>query len=71
MKTVDQIQLSIPAEIHQQLKNKAERDNKAVEEFILEIITKEVNSSKDKIQVYCESDEEKVKERLRSLGYLD
>lgn len=71
MENVNQIRLSIPAEIHQQLKNKAEKDNKAVEEFILEIITKELNPSKDKIQAYCESDEEKVKERLKSLGYLD
>ncbi len=69
MENVTQIKLSISAELHQQLKDKAIKKQQNVEEFLIEIIKKEMENPQ--ISSYNEQDEEKVKERLRSLGYLD
>lgn len=69
MENVDQIKLSIPAELHQQLEEKAAKNQKKVEDFLIEIIKKELENPL--ASAYKEEDEEKVKERLRSLGYLD
>jgi Arc/MetJ-type ribon-helix-helix transcriptional regulator len=41
----------------------------SVEEFI-EFVVNEVLSEEEGTQVFSKEDEEKVKERLRSLGYL-
>lgn len=69
MENVDQIKLSIPAELHQQLKDRATKNQQNVEGFIISIIKKEIENPL--VSAYKEEDEEKVKERLRSLGYLD
>lgn len=68
MEKVSEITLSIPAELHQQLKDKATKNQKSVEEFLTEIIKREIENVSP---VYNKEDEKKVKERLRSLGYLD
>ena len=73
---MNDLKLSIPRELYQKLSQRAANDKQKVEDCILEIIKKELENSaknpgKDKKEAYTESDEEKVKERLRSLGYLD
>jgi len=68
---MNQITLSLPAHLHQQLEEKAAKNRKNVEEFLLEIIQKEMEASQDKPAAYTKDDEEKVKERLKSLGYID
>lgn len=68
MENTDQIRLSLPAELHQQLKDKASKNQKNVEDLLLEMIQRELGQKKE---AYPENDEEKVKERLKSLGYMD
>jgi len=70
MENINQIKLSLPAELHQQLKDKAAKNQKNVEEFLISIIKREIENHRD-TSAHHEEDEEKVKERLRSLGYLD
>ncbi len=67
---MNQIRLSLPAHLHQQLKDRAAKNQKNAEEFLLEIIQRELETPND-TSTYNKEDEEKVKERLRSLGYLD
>ena len=67
----NQIKLSLPAHLHQQLKNLAAKNQKNVEEFLLEIINREMEASQDKATAYNKDAEEKVKERLKNLGHMD
>ena len=64
----------VPKKVIQMIEGRLpQTDFKSVDEyvaFVLEEVIKEVSGNEPEA-VYSEEDEEKVKERLRALGYLD
>lgn len=59
--------LNIPSELAEEIKKKKGQ----IEPYVLSLIKKDLAEKIEKKETYSEKDEEKVKERLRSLGYLD
>ncbi len=67
-------EIKIPKQLIEKIKERIKQTEfKSVDEyanFVLEEVIKEV-SEEDTAEVFSEEDEQKVKERLRALGYLD
>ena len=59
--------INIPEEVSSKIKAKI--GEKPIHEYILQLIHTDLNSGSG--FAYSDADEEKVKERLKSLGYLD
>jgi Arc/MetJ-type ribon-helix-helix transcriptional regulator len=79
IKIMAQKEISIPEKLYIKIQKRVEESKEfdSVNEYIkyvLEEVIKKTESEEIKEkggEVYSEEDEEKVKERLRSLGYLD
>ena len=74
------MKVEIPDEIAAKIKKRVEATDEfsSVEEYVnhilkqvVERLEKEQQEEKEEEPVFSEEDEEKVKDRLRSLGYLD
>jgi len=70
--------IKIPNEIIEKIEKRVEESEfKSVEEYILYVLKEVVNEEeieeqeKENEEEWSEEDEEKVKSRLRSLGYLE
>jgi len=66
--------VAIPLKLYKKIQKRVKStDFKSVDEYItyiLEEVIKQVEDE-DEVPEYTEEDEEKVKDRLRALGYLD
>ena len=66
--------VNIPIELYNKIQNRVRSTEfKTIDEYvtyILEEVLKQIDSE-EHVAEYTEEDEEKVKERLRALGYLD
>ena len=66
--------VAIPLKLYKKIQKRVKStDFKSVDEYItyiLEEVIKQVEEE-DEVPEYTEEDEEKVKDRLRALGYLD
>lgn len=59
--------ITIPAELYNKLKKPAEEAGfKSANDYILKVLEDKASSSD-----FSDEDEEKVKERLKALGYMD
>ena len=59
--------ITVPAELYSKLQKPAEKAGfKSVDEYILKVL-----EDKAAAHDFSEEDEEKVKERLKALGYMD
>ena len=67
----EKVQIEIPKELYDKAKKWVEQtqDFSSVEELV-EFLLQEVLSDEAGEQVYSPEEEEEIKERLRSLGYL-
>jgi len=70
----NKVKIEISEEIYEKIKNVVEKSSEfaSVEDyvnFVLEEVLKDEDGGEKKV-VYSKEDEEKVKERLRGLGYL-
>jgi len=65
----DYVEVKIPKELYDRIKREVEgsKDFKTVEEFIKFVLESALEESEE---VYSPEEEEKIKERLRALGYL-
>ena len=68
--------IEIKKEIAEKLQKRVDETNefKTIEEYVnyvLGQVVERLNEESEEKQEYSKEDEEKVKERLRSLGYLD
>lgn len=61
----------LPDELYAQLKKIADISEKTVDALCEDILMKSLQNQKPSEQAYSKEDEEKVKDRLRNLGYLD
>ncbi len=65
--------VKIPDEIYKEIEKivKDSGEFKDVDEYVIFVLTEVLKEEdEDEEQVYTEEDEEKIKERLRGLGYL-
>ncbi len=66
------VTLSIPKKLYERIQKEAEDTGfKKVEEFIIYVLEQLVETSGFEGEAMSKEDEEKVKERLRALGYID
>ena len=67
----DKVSIQISREVYEKIRNYIEKYGgfSTVEEFV-EFVINEVLSEEGKEEVYSREEEEKIKERLRALGYL-
>ena len=66
------MKLEIEEELYEKLKNKIKGAGFTVESYIIHILEEVVSEEKEKTnEDFTTEDEEKVKERLRALGYMD
>jgi len=79
---MDEVEIKIPKQIADRLQKRVDESNdefKTVEEYVKHILeqvverldTESADNDENKEEVFSEEDEEKVKERLKALGYLD
>ncbi len=64
--------VSIPVSTFKQIKKLAEKEKAgSVEEYIVKLLEEKILEGQDKSHDFSKDDEEKVKERLKALGYMD
>jgi len=64
--------IKIPKETYNKLEKRIkESEFKSVNEYVTYILDQVLEKLENKQDVFSKEDEEKVQERLRSLGYLD
>jgi Arc/MetJ-type ribon-helix-helix transcriptional regulator len=64
--------ITIPTEMYRQIVDKIKgTDIASVEDYVKNILQKSLEDTQPKEQELSEEDEEKVKERLKALGYMD
>lgn len=62
----------IPVSIFRKIEKLAEKENiDSAEEYVVKLLEKEVAKEKNKNDEFSKEDEEKVKKRLKALGYMD
>lgn len=69
----DKVAVNVPKELYQLVKQRVEESNgefKDVEEYVEFVLTEIVKDEEDEEQKYSKEDEEQIKQRLKSLGYL-
>lgn len=66
------IKISIPVSIYKQIEKLAEKEKAAsVEEYVVKLVEEKAAQEKGKNDKFSKEDEEKVKARLKALGYMD
>lgn len=66
------VKISIPKALYEKIIKEAEDAGfKNIEEFIIYVLEQLIETSGVEGEVMSKEDEEKVKERLRALGYID
>ncbi len=67
----DKVQISIPAQLYRKIEEyvAGNEEFKDVEEFV-EFVLREVLSEEEQEPAYTPEEEEEIKKRLRSLGYI-
>jgi Arc/MetJ-type ribon-helix-helix transcriptional regulator len=72
---VEKVSVRIPKDVYEGVKRRVEASEfKSVEEYVtyvLRQVLEQVNDESSRQEAYSKEDEEKIKERLRNLGYLD
>jgi len=62
----------IPVSIFKKVKKLAEKENiDSVEEYVVKILEEKIAEKQNKDDKFSKEDEEKVKKRLKALGYMD
>ena len=68
----EQITVNIPTSLFKRIqKVLAETDKNTVEEYILSLLEEKVPAEPAQEESLSDEDEEKIKERLKALGYMD
>ncbi len=67
----EKVQISIPAQLYKKIEEyvAGNEEFKDVEEFV-EFVLREVLSEEEQTPAYTPEEEEEIKKRLRSLGYI-
>ena len=66
------ISIKIPAQLYERIEKRVnETDFPSVSDYVAYVLREVLASLDEDYEVFTEEEEEKIKERLRSLGYLD
>ena len=66
------VTIKIPKEIYEKIEERIkDTEFKSVDEYVTYVLKEVLASLEEDEEVFSEEEEEKVKERLRALGYLD
>jgi len=66
------VTVKIPKEIYEKIEERIkDTEFKSVDEYVTYVLKEVLASLEEDEEVFSEEEEEKVKERLRALGYLD
>lgn len=66
------VSVKIPAQLHERIKKRIKgTDFSSVSDYVTYVLREVLASLDEESEVFTEEEEEKVKERLRALGYLD
>lgn len=66
----EKVQISIPKDLYQKIEEEIKKsDVNSVEEYVVKMLKEKFPEKRD--DSFSEEDEEKVKERLKALGYID
>jgi len=64
--------ISIPASLYKRVEDKIKgADNKSVSDFVAKVLREFLSREEGSGVAFSKEDEEKVKERLKALGYID
>jgi len=64
--------ISIPVSIYKQIEKLAEKEKVAsVEGYVVKLVEEKTAKQKEKNDKFSKEDEDKVKKRLKALGYMD
>jgi hypothetical protein len=62
----------IPVSVFKKIKKLAEKENiDSVEKYVVKLLEKEIAEKQNENDKFSKDDEEKVKKRLKALGYMD
>ena len=67
----ENVSIEIPVDLYKKIEQKIENTEKTVSGYILETLEKSLTPASNESETLSEEDEEKVKERLKALGYMD
>lgn len=68
----DYKKIAIPKSLFQRIEEKITGSKtKSVEEFVVSVLEKKLAKEDDVQETFTKEDEDKVKERLKALGYMD
>lgn len=68
----DLTSISIPSSLYQKIEEKIkDSDIESVSSYVTDVLEKSLPEDQKTEDAFSEEDEEKVKERLKALGYLD
>jgi len=68
----EKVSVELPVEIIEKIKKRIEGTGfDSVSSYVAYVLDEILSESEDEDEDFTEEDEEKVKERLRALGYLD
>jgi hypothetical protein len=68
----DVLTVTIPAALYKKIQQKIESDEKnAVADYIIKTLEKKLSEDLSGAESLTDEEEEKVKERLKALGYMD
>ena len=70
---MEEVEVKIPKEIYEKIRERIkDTEFKSVDEYVTYVLQEVLASLEEEEEnVFSEEEEEKVKERLRALGYLD
>lgn len=64
--------IAIPTALYKQIEEKIKgTDISTVASYVVKVLKESLSEEKEKKEVFSKEDEEKVKERLKALGYID
>ena len=68
----DQVNVLIPTPLYKKIEERIkDSDIESVASYIVKVLEEELSKEKGNEDGFSEEDEEKVKERLKALGYID
>ncbi|MGQ9672049.1 MAG: CopG family transcriptional regulator [Candidatus Aminicenantales bacterium] len=68
----EQTTISIPTSLYQRIEEAIRgTDIASVSDYIVKVLREKLSQEKPAEEVFSKEDEEKIKERLKALGYLD
>ena len=68
----EQMNVSIPVSLYKKIEERIKATEiKSVSDYVVKVLEESLSRAKESKEGFSEEDEEKVKERLKALGYID